>query len=193
MERWSRSEKLALNALLVAIVAAAAAILVVPEARNLLGLDRPSTSGDLAERIKSLPTRVWIIFALAIVFWFMVLLGLKRAKAIRRRGSVGASVVSVPPFGWEPVAELNHADVLWTVRAPKTPFVRITEESRVDPSRLNIQTPPKCPECKTGLEEVRAFFGGHLWTCIRCGFRKKNKDSYYKEADRALRIARSQW
>ena len=188
MKPWSRSDKLALTAVLVTILGTAAAIVVVPEARSFLGLDQPSTSSNLADRIKSLPTKVWTIFVLALMLWFLVLLGLMRARTIRRRSSFSASVVYVPPFGWEPVAELNHGGVLWTVRAPKTHFVRITEEPRIDPQRLNIQTPPKCPECKTELEEDRAFFGGHLWTCIRCEFRKRNKDDYYKEADRALRM-----
>jgi Zn ribbon nucleic-acid-binding protein len=93
------------------------------------------------------------------------------------------------------VYELEHAGVLWTVRVPvpvrggRTFF----DPMSVSSSELNIAIPPKCPNCRTELEEKLRFFGGYKWECIRCGFEKRNKDKFGREEHRALKLAKSDW
>jgi len=87
----------------------------------------------------------------------------------------------------------SYAGVLWTVRRfvpswepignrenPKTRFVK----------SFDIVTPPRCPRCKTELEQKQGFWGGYRWKCVQCGFKKWKRHSYYQEADRALKILR---
>jgi hypothetical protein len=56
-----------------------------------------------------------------------------------------------------------------------------------------VTIPPKCPKCKTKLEESERFIGGYKWRCIGCGFSKSNKDSFGKESDRVERLVEGQF
>ncbi len=55
----------------------------------------------------------------------------------------------------------------------------------IDIESIEIDVPPRCPHCKTKLEEKQRFLGGYKWICVGCDFSKNNKDSFYKEEDRA--------
>jgi Zn ribbon nucleic-acid-binding protein len=145
------------------------------------------------EWIGKIPIPVRIIFGAVMLLWIAVVLVRKRLKTIRE------SEIDYTPYGWNPldgwneVGELEHAGVLWTVRAsPPDPWETFDPMS-VSTSKLSIATPPKCPKCRTELEEKLRFFGGYKWECIRCGFKKRNKDDYYRESQRALKLAKSDW
>jgi len=38
-----------------------------------------------------------------------------------------------------------------------------------------VETPPRCPKCETELEETRSFWGGYIWKCVNCGFKKETE------------------
>ena len=157
-------------------------------------------SGSWTEWIERVPIPAWIVFGTAMLLWIAGVLVRKRLKAIRE------SEIDYMPFGWVPrygyleVYELEHAGVSWTVRAPaRSPYLRAfypREGSYLESfssSQLDIAIPPKCPKCGTELEEEPRFFGGYKWECIRCGFKKRNKDNFDREERRALKLAKSDW
>jgi tRNA(Ile2) C34 agmatinyltransferase TiaS len=43
---------------------------------------------------------------------------------------------------------------------------------------VRVRTPPKCPDCRTELEESQGFFGRYCWKCVKCDFKKKNKNDF---------------
>jgi ribosomal protein L37AE/L43A len=61
------------------------------------------------------------------------------------------------------------------------------------PHDLDIDTPPRCPKCETEIEQTRSFWGGYVWKCVKCGFQKRNRESYYREGERAEKIARREF
>ncbi len=85
---------------------------------------------------------------------------------------------------WRKIGEIEHAGVVWVVEAPD-----VWHKYEL-PDRLDVALPPRCPTCKTELEENKRWSGSHVWTCIRCGFKKNNKDSYYSEQERARKVAK---
>jgi ribosomal protein L37AE/L43A len=87
-------------------------------------------------------------------------------------------------YRWQKIGNIEHAGVLWEVGAPG-----LWRRSEL-PSLIDVALPPRCPACKTELEETRLMWGFHLWKCIRCGFRKRSKESYYTEQERARKIAK---
>ncbi|MBC8276423.1 MAG: hypothetical protein H8E40_15840 [Chloroflexi bacterium] len=150
-------------------------------------------SGSWTEWIERVPIPIWIAFGTVMLLWIAGVLVYKRLKAVRESEIDYTSSGWIPPYGWTEVYELEHAGVLWTVLAPAPEPWEIFDPMSVSSSRLNIATPPKCPKCRTELEEKLRFFGGYKWECIRCGFKKRNKDDYYREERRALKLARSAW
>jgi ribosomal protein L37AE/L43A len=53
---------------------------------------------------------------------------------------------------------------------------------------IDVKVPQKCPKCGVELEENLNQFYQFVWSCIVCGFSKKNKDSFYTESRRAKKI-----
>jgi Zn ribbon nucleic-acid-binding protein len=150
-------------------------------------------SGSWTEWIKKVPIPAWRVFGTAMLLWIAGVLVYKRLKAVRESEIGHTPSGLIPPYGWIEVDELEHAGVLWTVCAPAPEPWETFDPMSVSSSKLNIATPPKCPKCRTELEEKLRFFGGYKWECIRCGFEKRNKDNYYREERRALKLAKSDW
>ena len=150
-------------------------------------------SGSWTEWIERVPIPARIAFGIVMLLWIAVVLVRKRLKAVRESEIGHTTSVVIPPYGWTEVGELEHAGVLWTVLAPAPEPWETFDPMSVSSSRLNIATPPKCPKCRTELEEKPRFSGGYKWECIRCGFKKRNKNDYYREERRALKLAKSDW
>jgi ribosomal protein L37AE/L43A len=100
--------------------------------------------------------------------------------------------MSIPYGDWMDVGRLNYAGVIWIVRAPKPPWHQLDAEP-ISVDDLELQTPPRCPKCETEIEQTQSFWGGYIWKCVRCGFKKRNSESYYREEERAKKIARREF
>lgn len=149
---------------------------------------------DWTKWFRLIPKPAWVILGLVILLWVVIILIRKRLKRLEELNAGPAAIVTFfPRYGWMEVAKLNYAQVVWRVHAP-TPFPWTAfEPSNIAPSSIEVATPPRCPNCETELEESRSFVVGYVWRCVRCGFKKRNRDSYYREAERAEKIARREW
>lgn len=87
------------------------------------------------------------------------------------------------------IDEFEYNDVYWVVRGPQqnTYETKQDYENRIVNS-IEVKVPPKCPICGVELEQSKSWIFGYIWRCIDCGFKKRNKDSYYTEAKRAEKI-----
>jgi hypothetical protein len=59
----------------------------------------------------------------------------------------------------------------------------------VDSTRIEVDTPPRSPQCETELEETETFFGNFRGPVLRCRFVVKNEMSYHREAVRVEKLA----
>lgn len=132
--------------------------------------------------VKTVPAWVW---ALAL----LLLLGLAWVRArlkTMHSPTLGISVISVPPYGWTNIGTMPYKEVLWVVRVPTAgPLFRESP----GPADVRIATPPRCPICQTELEENPHLLYKFQWHCVRCGFKKRNKESIYTEVRRVQRLA----
>jgi hypothetical protein len=139
----------------------------------------------------SLPLNVLVVFVFAIVLFASMFLRYRQLHAKNRFGMVW---LQNPSHEWVTLDQLlPYAGVLWTVRqfVPDWQPIGHREDSKTKfVNSFDIVTPPRCPECQTELEQKHQFFGGYRWECVQCGFKKRNRLSYYREADRALKILR---
>lgn len=131
----------------------------------------------------SLSTLTLIVFVFFL--WIVVIFIYRRVIHLKYLDGSFAATSFGAPYGWISLGDVLHKTVIWKVRAPK-----INLSGNYSISRIDVKTPPRCPNCKTELEESHSFFGGYIWKCIMCDFKKRNRDSFYKEKKRAEKIAR---
>lgn len=131
---------------------------------------------------------LWIILISIFILWLFIALIYHRKKYLRELDKPSAGFFSVPLSGWRTMGKLPYKDVIWDIQVPTE-----LSPSQTDPSDVEVKTPPRCQKCQTEIEEKRNFWGGFIWTCVRCGFKKRNKDSYYTESDRAEKIAKREF
>jgi len=142
-------------------------------------------------RAESLPR---ILQPLLLVPWyfyaalFIVLLavGITTREKIRQIGNAPPA-----PPSLHKVDLVEYRGVTWDILAPaQHPLEKPADYAQRLPTIGEVRIPPKCPKCGVELEETKSMLFWHLWRCVSCGFRKRNRDSYVTEAVRAGKIWR---
>lgn len=159
---------------------------------TVTGIGSKASTGNWSEWFASVPSSVWIAVVAVLGVWILTVLVRNRIKYLRRDSHSPISIISVPYGGWRNIGKINYADVIWVVRAPVTPWYEL-DPKPISTHDLDIQTPPRCPKCETEIEQNRSFWGGYNWICVKCGFKKRNSESFYREQERAEKIARREF
>ncbi len=152
-------------------------------------------AGSLANWLEQTHGWMWVLFIFIFIGCFIIVLIRKRIRGIRESESRGIyTPVFSSAWGYSKVGEIPHSGVIWKILAPNPSPVqsfKSYEEAliSIDIESIEIDVPPRCPHCKTKLEEKQRIIGGYRWICVGCGFSKNNRDSFYKEKDRAKRLA----
>jgi hypothetical protein len=151
-------------------------------------------SGDWLAWVKRIPIWIYPAFVGLILFWIVVEKVGQRIRRLRERNLPSLpAVITIPTFGHTVVGTITHKDVVWSIRIPApSPWQGLRKED-VHPSQFSIGVPPHCLKCDTEIEQTETFFGRFHWSCVRCGFLRKNSISYYREAMRAEKLAKSLW
>ena len=122
----------------------------------------------------------WVYFALFVIF--LVAFFKEREKKSNFRIAAFARDTQT-------VGGVEYAGVKWDIIAPKPSTYEFESEyEKRLPKIIETRTPPICPSCGVELEETKSRIYGYIWKCVGCNFSKRNKDSYYTESKRALRI-----
>ena len=142
-----------------------------------------------------IPMSWWMVLALGVPGLIVFAITRKRRKRLEElNAGPPIRIVSMPLFGWVTIGRLTYADVVWLVRAhAPNPIADLDRREQVDACTIEVETPPRCPDCETEIEESHSFWGGYVWKCVGCGFKKRSRDSYYDEEERAEKIARRQF
>ncbi len=135
--------------------------------------------------------------------WLLVALSLALLIALVRFLFPGSSGSSVPlvlgrhiPYG-TPFAQFagSFEGVVWAYRGVilgSPPINPGDPPPDIEPSTLEVELPPRCPSCRTDLEESR-FSRFYRWKCVGCGWRKIKLRSYYDLVSSAERFFRGRW
>lgn len=146
-------------------------------------------TGNWFNYAKSIPRIYRIMFITIFCLWLLASIIYRRKKLVDELNSdsfIGFYVI--PAYGWIKVGEIQYADLLWNIKVPApSPW---SDSESINTNRVEADTPPRCPKCKTEIEQSSSFWGGYIWQCVACGYRKKSKGSYYKEAKRVKKIAK---
>lgn len=151
------------------------------------------STGHWIEWIRDISPKTWLLLATLWIFWISFIMVRRRILRLRElNASSSLSGIWVPVYGWMEIGEMGYSGVLWKVKVHAASPWELNP-SIPSPESIEIKTPPLCPKCGTELEQRHGFFGGYRWTCVGCNFNKKNKDSYYREAERARKLAKRKY
>ncbi len=124
-----------------------------------------------------------VITAAAMVVW--------DERRQRRREVTSAPAIAVIRrglYGWL-TSEFEYASVAWRIHVPVPG--PLTTRADLEPDTLEVETPPRCPECGVELvESRRSWVRGRKWSCDGCGFVVNHQSSFYVVRGTVERIAR---
>lgn len=159
----------------------------------VIGFLSKMINGDWLGWFKKIPWFAWLIVLLLLLLYIIYIRIQSRMQQLRGFG-VGAIAMSSPRYGWVHIGKMDYADVQWLVRVPRpSGLSRSLEDENISSKSIEVDVPPRCPECGTELEEYPSFWGGYSWNCVSCRFRKHKRNSYYVIAKQAEKIARREW
>ncbi len=166
-------------------IAKNAALLLQALSVSILGLTFAGIKADsLPKILQPLFLVPWYLYVILAVGLLAVVITQK--EKIKQIGSASP----VPPV-LQKVDTIAYQGVTWDIVAP----ARHSLEKQADyagrlPAIGEARIPPKCPKCGIELEERKGMLYGHVWRCVACGFKKRNKDAFLTEAGRAEKIWR---
>lgn len=147
------------------------------------------STGNWLEFFFAIPKIFWLLFVVFISLWFALIIIRKQQTKIeimnRKEDGLKREFKIVEKHyknGWNSFligTEYPYNGVLWKIY-------------RNTANRWNCELfaeLPKCPRCKTELEQKANFLGAYVWRCPNNDFKKRNKDNFYTERDRVLAIA----
>ncbi len=160
----------------------------------VLGFASKLRTGEWINLFGRVSPMFWRVFATFIFLWIVVVLVRARLREVRRRNSPPKVLVSgTSLLGWKSVMKVRYAGVMWIVKAPVSESSSSFNPTKVPASGIRVVIPPRCPRCGTELEESFSFWGWYVWQCVGCGFRRRSREGFYREGERAERIARREW
>lgn len=151
---------------------------------TILGLNfagvRPESLPGIIRPLFLVPWYAYVILIAAL----LVVIITQKEKIKQKIGSATAPVL-------HKIDSIAYQDVDWDIVAP----AQNTLEKQADyakrlPTIGEARIPPRCPKCGIELEEKKGFIYGYIWKCISCGFKKRNRDSFFTDAGRAEKIWR---
>lgn len=110
--------------------------------------------------VYSYSNMIWQFSIILITVWIITVFIRRRMRYIVHPYGAGSAM------GWIVNFELRHEGLLWKIRTPN-PLDRIQVNERL----VNIEG-PRCPKCKTELEQIDKFYWYDI-RCPYCNFSKK--------------------
>jgi hypothetical protein len=115
-----------------------------------------------------------VLFPILILCLIVFLLYKRYNKVKSYDNTFYGTAIGYPYGGLKKIGYREHKGVIWDVECPVG--------LKPSPNNIEIDTTPKCPECKIELKQTYLFLGGFKWKCVECGFEIKNKDNWSIEA-----------
>jgi len=153
---------------------------------SILGMTFLGIKADAVPRIlQPLFLIPWYVLVILIVGLLAVVITQK--EKIKQIGSAPPAPPALQKFD-----AVTYQGVTWDIFAPaRHPHEQPADYARRLPRAGEARYPPKCPKCGVELEEKKGLLFGHNWRCVACGFKKRNRDPFSIEAERAEKIWRA--
>jgi len=135
------------------------------------------TNNDWTTIFYSIPQGIWFFLIIILIIWITTI------NIRRKMYFYSIPFESMPPFGWIDIGEWMYDGVIWKARAPNPGPYHFRDEK---PS-IDIEYYPRCPKCKTKLEQTDAFLW-YNWNCVRGDFSKRTWNTFSKIRNRVEKV-----
>lgn len=147
-------------------------------------------TGRLFDLFKEIPLHMYALFLLLVTGLLVTVLTKKRFDEIKLyNNSVNTFGIATSVYGLEKICEFPYEHVIWIIQSPKSPPWG-SSSYNLSLEDIEVSIPPRCPECKTELEQKAHFWGSFGWTCVDCGFKCQSKQEWYRVAERVKKIVK---
>lgn len=123
---------------------------------------------------------IWLLIPISLIVIGIIII-IIRFRQIKS-GYVGGLVFGVHDYPTK--YEYDYEGVIWRIGI---------RDIAMSASDVEVKIPPRCPNCKTELEQSKSFWGGRKWKCPRGDFMKKSKKSFFELSESIEKIVRRDW
>lgn len=147
------------------------------------------STGDWLEWFAAIPVPVRITLAGLFIAWILFIAIRRRIRHLHKENWLPPRPIRFKPSGgWETINKIKYAGVVWHVRVPvQASTFKRREVPTLDD--LDMEIPPRCPDCETKLAETKSFWWWYVWKCVNCGFHKRNRDDCFREERQVIKLA----
>jgi hypothetical protein len=177
-----------------------AGILVLIIFSGATALVSMSQTGSYTQLFFMIPWWAWAIIALTLGLVSAVIIATRRYRARSRRSGTTIFVGRVKVGGsfadyWARVATFTGGfqDVMWQYRGRAIEGIGSETRPDIDPDSIEVESPPLCPKCLTGLQEKAGVLGGHVWRCVGCGWQRRSREDFASVATEAELYFQGRW
>jgi len=143
-------------------------------------------------RAESLPRIIQPLFLIPWYAYVVLIIALLAVFITQKEKIKQIGIAPPAPPALQKIDAVAYLGVTWDIFAPvKHPHEQPADYARRLPRAGEARYPPKCPKCGVELEEKKGLLFGYNWTCVACGYKKRNKDPFSIEAERAEKIWRA--
>jgi hypothetical protein len=90
--------------------------------------------------------------------------------------------------------EGGFRDVIWQYRGREIEGSGSEARPDIDPDSIEVEVPPLCPRCQTGLLEGRTLvLRGLVWRCVECHWQRGSRDRFATVAAQAELYFQDKW
>jgi hypothetical protein len=138
----------------------------------------------LVAHVWELPLWAWALFWLAL--FLVVIVIATSGRLLRGRREVQVPLVAVGrglfsrSLDYRPIANFQGGfrDVMWRYHGRAIDGSELQATPDVDPDTIEVESPPLCPRCQTGLLERPGKLRRLVWNCVGCGWRKGSNERF---------------
>lgn len=142
-------------------------------------------TGKWLEWFKLIPLHILWIFSGIFVLWIFLIIIFRRYEHLKNGGGFFSGSLNNARYGYISHGSIEYNKVIWRIRSPKSDI-----HGNYSRSSIDVEIPPRCPNCETEIEQSNSFWGGYIWKCVMCDFKKRNRESCQMEGGRVKKIAR---
>ena len=142
------------------------------------------STGSFTRVFAMVPLWGWALVALLAFLAFAVVLVVARIRGQGSKSGTSVLVSRIRVGGafddytsrWA-VFTGPFRDVLWRYRGRAIEGSGSADKPDVDPDSIEVESPPLCPKCLTGLIEAKGMFRDS-WRCVGCGWRRGSSERF---------------
>lgn len=180
----------------------AVGVLVIVVGAGVLAVWSRLASGSFTRIFGIIPMWGWGLLVLAIA-----LIAIVGVTTSRYRGAGGAApqgpliLVERTTVGGSSADRVRIAkfeggfrDVIWQYRGREIEGSGSEARPDIDPDSIDVEVPPLCPRCQTGLLEGPTLVLRRLvWRCVECHWQRGSRERFATVAAEAERYFQDKW